>query len=192
MLPIILAIRDENDRTYVEGVYIKYYKRIYYVANSHLDHHQDSEDCVQDVVIALIDHLEEFMTWSEKHQCNFLAKCCRCIAINKYNEREKQRKMEVSVYENEKSSEMEIIDEDSIVDRMIVSQENQKRLCQLIEDLDPKYGDLLFFRGFMNMKNIEIAKMLDISVNLVNIRILRARQILLQKWGEEINEIFRN
>ena len=191
MLPIILAIRDENDRNYVEGIYLKYYKRIYYVADSHLNHHQDSEDCVQDVVIALIEHLEEFKTWTEKHQCNFLVKCCRCIAINKYNEREKRRSREFSIYEQDEYTEIEIPDEDEIVDKMIVSQENQKRLAHLIEELDPKYGDLLFFKGFMHMKNTEIAKMLELPVNVINVRVVRARKILLQKRGDEINEIFR-
>jgi DNA-directed RNA polymerase specialized sigma24 family protein len=55
--------------------------------------------------------------------------------------------------------------------------------------MDPKYGDILYLRGFLGMKNVEIAKMLNISTELVNVRYQRARELILNTKGEAINEI---
>lgn len=59
MLPFILTIRDESDRSLVEDVYLKYGRKIYCIAGNYLKDDRDIEDCVQDVFVMLIDHLEE-------------------------------------------------------------------------------------------------------------------------------------
>ena len=191
MLPVILAIRDEEDRSYVEEVYIKYGPKLYYIANSYLNNVQDSEDCVQDVVIALIDSLEDYKCWDHRHQVNFLVKCCRCIAINKYKKRSKRESLESSINDTEEMPELELADEETSIQEMVISEESKMRLVKMIEEMDPKYGDLLFFKGFLHMKNVVIAKMLNISVNLVNVRLKRARDILLSTRSEELDEIRR-
>ena len=57
--------------------------------------------------------------------------------------------------------------------------------------MDPKYGDILYFKGFLGMKNIEISKMLNISVDLVNVRYQRAKANILNTKGDKIDEILR-
>ena len=94
MLPFILTIRDESDRSLVEDVYLKYGRKIYCIAGNYLKDDREIEDCVQDVFVMLIDHLEEYRVWQEKHQINFLVKCCRCIAINKYKVTAKRHRKE--------------------------------------------------------------------------------------------------
>ncbi len=191
MLPFILTIRDESDRSLVEDVYLKYGRKIYCIAGNYLKDDRDIEDCVQDVFVMLIDHLEEYRVWQEKHQINFLVKCCRCIAINKYKVTAKRHRKEISVSGAEEDGDLEIEDKDSDVAKPIISEETQRRVHELIETMDPKYGDILYLKGFLGMKNAEIAEMLNMSVDLVNVRLMRARKILLSTKGKELNEICR-
>lgn len=186
MLPIILAIRDEEDRSFAEQIYIKYGRKIAFFAGKYLDNEPDVEDCIQDVFVVLIDHLEEFRHWTEEHQKNFLVKCCRCIAINKYKSNMKRYSKEMSM---DGEAGFELADGSENITELIISEENKRRICEIIENMDSKYGDILYLRGFLGMKNTEIAKMLNISAELVNVRYQRAKAIILSTKGEEINEI---
>jgi RNA polymerase sigma factor (sigma-70 family) len=188
MLPVILAIRDEDDRNFVEQIYVKYGRKIAGIARKYIDNELDVEDCIQDVFVVLIDRLEDFRQLTEVHQKNFLVKCCRCIAINKYKENMKRRSKEVSVDDGNSIS-IELPDESENIAELIISEENKRRICGIIEEMDPKYGDILYLRGFLGMKNVEIAKMLNISTELVNVRYQRARELILNTKGEAINEI---
>ena len=189
MLPIILLIRDENDRKFVEDVYIRYKDRIFNKARIYLRNEHDVEECVQDVVVVLIEHADQCYEWQEEHIKNFLMKCIRCIAINKYKENIRRYSKEISVSEFEEEGDMDIPDKDECIEQSIISEENVRRLAQMIEEMDPLYSDILYFRSFLGMKNTEIAKMLNIPVNTVNQRISRAKRMLMQERGEEINEI---
>ncbi len=191
MLPIILAIRDENDRNFVEDVYQKYNKQLQVIAKYHLENIVDVEDCIQDVVVVLIDYVEKYREWTETHQFNFLVKCCRCIAINKYNYNERRYRKEISYNHMLDGKDFDLIDEDAYIERIVISSENQKRFAEIIEEMDPKYGDILYFRGFLGMKNVEIAKMLNVSEQLVSARLKKARTILLTTRRNEIDAILR-
>ena len=189
ILPIILAIRDEDDRNFVAEVYTKHTKQLQAIAKYYLENKLDVEDCVQDVFIVLIDRVEDFRYWDETHQLGFLTKSCRFIAINKYNYNKRRYEKQIS-YNLPDGSDIDFIDEESYIERIIVSKENQKRFAQLIEDMDPKYGDILYFRCFLGMKNVEIAKMINVSEQVVSARLKQARKILLTTKKEEFYAIF--
>ena len=191
MLPVILAIKDENDQNFVSDIYDKYSVKLSAIAEKYLSNTVDIEDCIQDVFVILIDHLEEYQMWDEKHQFNFLAKCCRGIAVNKYKNNQRRLKNEIGLNYSDNDKNIDIVDEDSLIEKFVISNENLKKLRDLIEDMDPIYGDVLYFKCFLGMKNVDIAKTLDISVDVVNMRLTRARKILLTTRSDDINEIRR-
>ena len=126
MLPILLAIHDEDDRHYVERIYREFGKKLYKIAYEKTKSREDSEDCVGDVIVVLIAYLEKFKSWSYKHQINFLVKCCRCIAINKYHANEKRRKNEISL-DDESIPPIELADPSQDVEKIVISAENIKQ-----------------------------------------------------------------
>ena len=191
MLPIILEIRDENDRNYVQIVFDKYGDRLSSIARKYLGNTDDINDCVQDVVIALIKRLQDYQMWDEDHQFNFLVKCCRSIAINKYKRNRTRLENEIGLNYPDSDKDFDIVDEDSLIEKIVISNENVKKIRDLIENMDPIYGDILYFKGFVGMKNVDIAKTLNLSVDVVNMRLMRARKILLTTRGDDINEIRR-
>ena len=92
MLGIILAIRDEDDRSYMEEFYLKYGKKMYLIADEILHHREDAEDCVIEVVQVIINKLEIYRTLAEEQQIKFLVKACRNIAISRYNQKKRQNR----------------------------------------------------------------------------------------------------
>ena len=65
-------------------------------------------------------------------------------------------------------------------------------LRDLIAELDPIYRDVLYLRYQCSMKNPDIAQLLNVSENVVKVRYHRAKKILLQKRGKELDEMRKN
>ena len=90
MLWVISSIENEEDRTFVETIYIKYEKRMYVIANSILKDHHDSEDCVHETIKIIIDCLDKFKSAYANNALNTLVMItCKNCAINMYNKRNK-------------------------------------------------------------------------------------------------------
>ncbi len=197
MLPIILAINDEDDRNFVEDIYNQYGKKIYKVAFDILRNEADASDCFHDVIKIIIDNLERFRSANQAYLVNLLVKCTRNAAINKYNREKRRRFVEVSMYIkssdfDEEDTEMEFTDDQGQYDDILINEENRKRLAELISELDMIYQDVLYLRYQMWMTNAEIAKLLSVSENTVKVRLYRARKILLKTRSEELNELRKN
>ena len=60
MLPIILNIADDDDRAFVEQLYIRYEKQLYTISMKYLKNHQDAQDCVHETVRVIIEKVEKF------------------------------------------------------------------------------------------------------------------------------------
>ncbi len=186
MLPIILAIKDEDDRNYVADIYEQYKDLLFSVANKVLNHNEDALDCVQDVIIALIDNLQRYQTWDHKHQMCFLSRCCKNAAINKYKDKLHQLDNEFSITNIETNEASDIEDRDANVETIFITEEMRKIVVQGIKEMNSKYADLLLFKYYFNMKNIEISKMLDMPINTVNVQIARAKSKLMERVGDRV------
>jgi len=72
MLWIISAIENEEDRTFVEEIYLKYEKRMYVISYNILNDHHDAEDCVHETVRIIIDSLDKFKSAYKNQALNTL------------------------------------------------------------------------------------------------------------------------
>lgn len=185
MLPIILAIKDKDDQNYVADIYERYSQKLFEAANQILKNEQDSLDCVQEVIIVLIQNLQHYRTWDKEHQKGYLLVCCRNLAINKYKKKSRQLAYEVSTTNYETREEIDIVDDDSNVETIVVSNENKKIIQKMIDSMDPKYGTLVFFRYLCDMRNKDIAKVLGLPIGTVNVRLSRAKKELASMLEKE-------
>ena len=197
MFSIVLKINDEDDRNFVENIYHQYGKKIYKIAFNILKKEADAEDCLQDVIKIIIDDVDRFRSASHEYLINLLVKCTRNTAINKYKREKKRRSVEISIYAksndfDEDDTEIEFADDQGQYADILISDENHKRLSELISELEVIYQDVLYLRYQMWMTNAEIAKLLSISENTVTVRLYRARKILLRTRSEELNELRNN
>ena len=90
---------------------------------------------------------------------------------------------------DEEETEIEIADDAENFDDILITEENKKRLSELISELDVIYQDVLYLRYQMWMSNSEIAKLLGVSENVVKVRLHRAKAILLKTRRDELNEL---
>lgn len=188
MISVILSmIKDEYDRDLVSTMFEKYEKKLFLKAMSITNSREDSEDCVIDVIIAVIDRLEKFKTFSENGQLLYMMRCCENIAIDKYRKNKQKVKYE---YSDDEAFDYCADDEANQLD-IIISDENCKSILDIIEKMNPRLRDVLYFKCIANMEYEEIAKMLSIPIQQVYVRVYRARQTLIKTQGDKINEILR-
>lgn len=187
MLPIILAIRDENDRDFVAEIFDVYEKKLYLKAFNILHNREDSEDCLQDVIVAVVDHLEKIKTMSAKRQKCYIETICRNRAIDMYNKKKQKWEYESSLYTKDDKI-IDIIDEKAFVDELLVNDENVERLFKITEDLDDVSKDIVYFKHWLQLSNAEIAKSLGITINNLNVRYHRVRNKLRERWYELYDE----
>ena len=199
MLPIILAINNEDDRNFVEKIYVQYGKKIYKVAFKVLNNSEDAEDCLHDVVKIIIDHLDVFQSADGERFIKLLVTCTRNAALDIYRKNkikhinERKRKLYTNEEIDDNDVDIENIpDEDMFSDLILINEENRKRISEMIEELDPLYRDVLYLRYQYSMKNQDIAKILKVSESVVKVRYHRAKKILLQKRGKELDEMRKN
>ena len=198
MIPIVLTINSDSDRFFVEKLYLQYRKNIYAAAFKILNQREDAEDCVQDVIKTVIKHVDTFRPLSPEKLAKLLAVCTRNAAINIYrkNRKKQENESQISfdfVHEEELLREMKCADDQNKNPATItVSKESKQRLAQIISELDDVYKDVLVLQVQYKMNVREIADILKISTNTVNVRLYRAKKILLEKRGEELDEIRKN
>ena len=186
VLLFLMMIEDEGDRSEIAQIYEENKKKLYKVAYDILRTHHDAEDCVQDVIIALIDYLDKYRAATPVHRKNMLFRMCRNIAIDKYRKTKRQLAHEQYAEEGE---EWVTVDDDAFVDRWFAQQENRRLLEDMIASLGETYSDVLYYFYYMEMSVERIARMLCISESLVRMRLTRARRRLLSVWEGELYEL---
>ena len=190
MLAIIMNIENEEDRLFVEDIYIRYEKKMFCIAFDILHNKQDAEDCVHDTIERIIDKLERFKQADEIYLKKLIAITCRNIALNRYAKKREQNSMVISttVYkEDDEDNIMDIPDRESDVQGMIISEENCAFLSSLINRLDLKYRDVIILKS-MGLSTEEIASVMGISCELVRKRYSRARKMIIKLGGDALYE----
>lgn len=190
MLPIILSIVDDDDRTFVEKIYVKYEKQLYLIAMKHLNNHHDAQDCVQDTIKLIIEGIEKFKIAQDlEYLEKLITVVCRNRALNMLRLQNRKNEYEQSLlrynYEENDYQEIDIPDYASSVDKIYISEENVEHLHNLIDKLDSKYRDVILLKS-MGFDNQDIAEIMNISEALVRKRYSRARKQLWEMGGKDL------
>ena len=197
MLPIVLMINSDSDRSFVEKLYHQYRKNIYASAFKILRHREDTEDCVQDVIQTVIRHVDTFRAASRDELVKLLAVCTRNTAINIYRKNKRKQDRESAVPLDTESEEKLLPSNHLLYQQqdpaaIMVEKESKRELLQMIAELDDVYKDVLLLRYQYKLSNRKIADILKISENSVSVRLHRAKKILLKEREAELDEIRKN
>lgn len=71
------------------------------------------------------------------------------------------------------------------VQQAAINHETAQMLSNAIDQLDSEYRDLIYLKYYYNMRNIDIAHIMNMKPNLVNGRIFSAKNKLRKILGEE-------
>ena len=79
---IIMAIEDEDDRSFMANLYVDYQRLMYKVITSHTTDPWDADDIFQSTLPKLIDKLADLRRMSNDKLTNYIYSTCKNTAIN--------------------------------------------------------------------------------------------------------------
>ena len=192
MLQIILSILDEKDHELVTILFNKYEKRLMNYAMRILNHEMDSEDCVINTFVKVMEHIDKYHRADDKYIERLLYITCKHEAINIYRRKQKDIEYMISMtYADEDSEmqEMELQDMNENIQKIAITQYTQEVVRKLLKEMDEKYSEILILRYGESMSNKEIAEVLNVTESTVSTRLSRAKQHLVEKGGEELYDL---
>ena len=171
MIPmIIMAIEDEDDRSFMANLYVDYQRLMYKVIVSYTTNKWDADDIFQSTLPKLIDKLADLRRMSKDKLTNYIYSTCKNTAINYL-----QKKGGLKEFSFEELSSTIPADEDP---RLLSKEDNEdiEALHRAWKKLDPRSQYLLEARYILNKSFVEIAEDINLQSGSVRTAISRARK----------------
>ncbi len=191
----MLSALTDNDKYFVERIYLKYADYMYTIAFDVLKHRQDAEDTVNDAMCKIIKYLSKFEGNTDEETLNLVTVCIRSIvknkAIDNYNKKKKRAKHIDDIYIRDENTDDYIITDmeapDILPEDMVIRKEEseivRKALLELTDDMQDAVN-LVYMCGY---STVEAADYLGISDGAVRARLYKARNKLKKILSKELN-----
>lgn len=172
-IPLCMS-RHQTDQDKLSELYEVYYHSLWYVAFGYLKDLQLAEDMVQETFIKVSQHLSAIQDVHSKMTKYFLVTITRnkCIDYIRKRNRTPETLMENQEYPPEYNN---------LPLEHIIHEETLDELAQTINSLDDNYRIPLKLRYINGLTNLEISERTGLSVNLVAVRINRAKKLLKER-----------
>ncbi len=185
MLPIIiLAIEDDDDRSFMTNVYLKYERLMFSEAYKVTKHIQDTEDVLQISLVKLIDKIPLLRTLDQKRLVHYICRTAKNTAISFC---QKERKHDVlSINDDSWLEGQSLTGNELDVEALMILKEDYSAFLKVWNALDEKAKYLLSERYLFDKSAKEIAD--DIATTPENVRMMltRARR-KVQKMLERVS-----
>ena len=183
ILTVLETIEDDQLRDAVERLFNLYHKILLVKANDILHNWHDAEDVVQDTFLKVSRNIEDFLPVDSQSAKTLLAVYTRNVALNMYKRKKRQNKL---FYSKQDVAEMNLESDDPKDDvlELIINQETIEELRQAIDRLDDMHRDVIILKYYYHKKNIEIADIMGVDVNVINARVFRAKKKLMNLMKE--------
>jgi RNA polymerase sigma factor (sigma-70 family) len=166
----MVQLCKEGDPSGYAAVYHAYVKEVYNVIFRLVNNRADAEEIVQDSFVAVFQSLkrqepiEQLRAWIKR------------IATNKAIDYIRKKKLQFVELKEEGG---EIVKAEETIDETVLAGQLGE-LRKAIDDLPPAYRVIVELHVFENMPQTEIAAMLGIEANTVNVQYHRAKQKILK------------
>lgn len=177
MISFGAMIDNPHDQLKFKLIYDTYKSSMFTVANSIIRNEHDAEDIIQLSLMKVIRILPKIKVDSiQDHTTkNLLITITKNTAIDLYRKHAREP-VKFNDYENAKAN--------KTAEDLIIENDDYKTLIKMINSLDAKYLDVLRLRCMHHLSSKETAKILNISEQNVNTRLIRAKRILSDKLKE--------
>ena len=183
ILTVLQTIEDDELRKAVERLFNLYHKGMMAKANDILHNWHDAEDAVQDTFLKVSRNIEDFLPVDSPSAKTLLFVYNRNVALNIYKRKKRQNKL---FYSKQDIAEMTLESDDPADDvlELLIDQETVEELHQAIDRLDDMHRDVIMLKYYYHKKNIEIADIMGVDVNVINARVFRAKKKLMNLMKE--------
>ena len=173
MFPLVLLLtQDEDDRTFMEGLYTQYHRLMYAQALQILRLSEAAEDAVSESLIQLIKKINLLRTLP----CNILKAyvviTVKHTAITQLHRRQREQPADDTVFLN--------LADVQRTDDHVLEEAGITRIKDAIRSLPTREKDLMLMRYFRDMTDEEIAEATGLKPVSVRVHLSRARKRLAQ------------
>ena len=163
-------VETEEDRKRVTHVYTTYYSFMCRVASKHLNNQSEVEDVVHDAMLKIIDCLDRIDFSDEPRLKSYIGVMVKHKAIDCIRRRDnKNESLEEYFY---------VEDESPTPEELVVGEDTYRVILEGIRSLEEKYQSVCMLKYVSGLKEKDIASLLEISENVVAVRLHRARKML--------------
>jgi len=174
-LEAVAELRTYEQIATAEDIFQKYKNAMFQTAYRILRSTDDAEEAVGDTLIKICRNIDRFITAGEKERCLLVRKYTEHTAIDKW--RERKRKPAFSL--DDCTFSFENLISDDTADGSILSEgEEFGNLDEYVNKLPKKYRDILILKYVNEMKNKEIAELMNIPESTVSTQISRTKSML--------------
>lgn len=170
-------LNTEEERQQFEEIYQKYYKDMYFCANQILKSKELTEDAVHMSFLKLLEHFERYQDLPEQKWrtlCIVVAKNTSLDFLKKESNVDLTQDEEFFDYQNKKE---DLFQQNPQLDIML-AEEAKMVMKEALKQL-PERGKMIITLYYMEQLSAkEIAELLDIKENYVNIQLYRMREKL--------------
>ena len=177
MLPLVLLlIENEDDRQFLENVYLQYHRLMYAQALQILKQSQAAEDAVSDSLLALTKKIPLLRSFDCNKLRSYIAITVRHTAVSRLNRGKWEQLPGDGVLEE--------ITDTGLPDGRLLEQAGIEGVKTAIRSLPPREKDLMLMKYFREMTEQEIADETGLKPVSVRVHLSRARKHLAQVLRE--------
>lgn len=167
----LFMVETEDDKEKVVFIYENYYAFMKYTASRILKSEHDIEDAVHTAMVRIIDNLNIIDFSDRKRAKSFCGVVAKNVAIDVCKSARYRR-------EDSFDSTFDMKTEDEELTDIVIRKETYEAVVKAIYDLDEKYRDVCILKFVDELKEREIAEVLNLPIKTVDTRIRRARKTL--------------
>lgn len=183
---LLLSIDDGDDKQFITNLYLEYYpllkKQAYLITNDV----EVVDDLIHDSFIKLIPKISLLRSLSRYKVTSYIVYTVRHVCIDYL--RKKKRISQKTFCGSSDDITDQIPDLQAATEENIIKHEEFENVGQILLQLSERDRSLLYYKYNMEMKDREIAALLDIPVGHVRKYIARARQRAFLKLSQGVEK----
>lgn len=186
MLPIILAMEAEDQRSRMVEIYDHYGPFVYQCIGDYFQDFQRKEDLFQEVFKRLIERAEVVEILPHRQLRSYIWYTVRSVCCNLLQKEKGHRTESLETLWEEEG--FEVAGDAPAVYETIEKEELSDQVSAAMGKLTARERDVLSYKYFMEMSDQEIAAAMGIAQSSVRVYLMRARNHLVKIWQREEHE----
>ena len=170
---VLLAMDDDDDRAFMEQLYIEYKGLMYGVALTYLHNNEDAQDAVNDAIIRLMNKASELRGKNRSVLRSYIVSTMKRTALNVIRKKKTVRKRVRSVDIEEMEA---YADQKTEVDTAVIANSTSAELRKAVEQLTNRERTVLRLKYFEEWSDADIAQWLGLAESSIRTYLVRARR----------------
>lgn len=185
---------DGNEAKFDFELFERYAARVKRLALNILNNEHDAEDAVGITFMKIIKYKDKFIGIDEKQVTRRISLITKCVCIDILKKRSHDcMNISSSLYSDADDDDCESdietkISDDTDVVRDVLANEASDRLHSVINALDSPAREIILFKYFDDMTNVEIAALLDMNASTVGTILQRSLKKLRKMLEDYYND----